>query len=149
MGISYVSPDYAAAYFADRPDADAFLAIAAPDRLLAYAGQLIADFCTFYDASGVPFTYAADGAPDFIQRATCEEALYIANLGKDPARAVDVLTLGIVKTDDGTTFDHRFKADVLGVTVRRILSANGGEIAPEAYGDQTGTSGINQGAVTK
>ena len=148
MGIAYVTPDYATAYFADRPDAEAFLALDAPDKFLAFAGQLIADYCVFYDEAGA-YTFAADNAPDFIKRATCEEALYLATLGKDPTAALQVLTLGIVKTDDGTTFDHRFKPDILGVNVRRILTANGGDVAPEASGYADAASGISQGAVTK
>lgn len=149
MSVMYASTDYAATYFSDRPDAEAFLALEAPARLLGYAGQLVADYCTFYDEAGLPFVYDVSGPPDWLMRAVCEEALYIANLGKDPARKLDVLTLGIVKTDDGTTFDHRFQPDILGVNVRRILTANGGEIASEAYQGETAASGVNQAAVLK
>lgn len=149
MSVMYASTAFAARYFADRPDAEAFLALDAPARVLGYAGQLIADFCTFYDEEGFAYVYDAADAPDWLMRATCEEALYLANLGKDPARKLDVLTLGIVKTDDGTTFDHRFQPDILGVTCRRILTANGGEIAPEAYQGETAASGVNVAAVVK
>ena len=151
MGVPYVEAEYAAAYFDDRPECEAFTDLDASTRTkyLSYAGQLIADYCMFYDETGVPFTYDPADAPDWLKRAVCEEALYLANLGKDPAKKLDVLTLGIVKTDDGTTFDHRFQADILGVNCRRILSANGGEIAADAYVGETNTSAVHAAPVVK
>lgn len=151
LTVRYVSVADADAYFSERGSADAWSALSDSDRgkLLTLASGLIADFCVFYDATGYPFTYDSADGMAWLQKAACEEALYLANLGKDPTRPVNVLTLGIVRTDDGTIFDHKFQADILGVSCRRIIEANGGEISPDAVRFPDDTGSIGQTAVVK
>ena len=107
LTVRYVSVADADAYFSARGSADAWSALSDSDRgkLLTLASGLIADFCVFYDATGYPFTYDSAYGMAWLQKAACEEALYLANFGKDPTRPVNVLTLGIVRTDDGWRLD--------------------------------------------
>ncbi len=149
--MSYCDVTYADGYFLNRAFSDAW----AGDKKLIYletATQNIKDYCSFENETG--FVYydetiedeTAENAiiSDWLKRATCEQALYLLNLGKDPSQSDKKTTLGIVSTE-GTTFDKSFRADILCVSCRRILENNGGEIVPEA----TAESGVSGGYFTK
>lgn len=106
-------------------------------KYLESASRIIRRFCFFYDEYDLPFRYDTDAQeseiPDFLREATCEEALYLVNLGKDPTQADKKTTLGILSTD-GTVFDKSFAADVLCITAQTIVTENGGDIMYGATG---------------
>ena len=58
-------------------------------------------------------------------RATCEKALHLLNLVKDPTQNDKKTTLGIASTD-GTVFDKSFAADIICPLTCQILENNGG-----------------------
>lgn len=139
--MAYCDTTYADAYFLNRAFSEKWTG----DKKAVYletATTLIRQYCLFVEEdTGKVFTYADNAAPDWLKDATCEEALYLLNLGKDPTQTLKVLTLGILHTDDGTTFDHRFRADILCASCRVILENNGGLISSEAIAG----GGIKQG----
>ena len=117
-------------------------------KYIESASRIIRRFCYFYDeADGMPFRYALDALeseiPDFLREATCEQALYLINLGTDPTQADKKTTLGI-RSADGTIFDKSFSADVLCITAQSIIAENGGEIT---YGGTNG--GVSFGRLDK
>lgn len=104
---------------------------------LNLASELIFQYCFFIDENDFSFRYDTEEKenslpiPDFLVKATAEQALYLVNLGKDPTQADKKTTLGIASTE-GTVFDKGFKADILCVNCRNILEANGGEVSSDA-----------------
>lgn len=119
------------------------------ESYLNLASELIYEYCFFPDSeTGEPFRYdlidQLEEVPEFLAKATAEEALYLVNLGKDPTQADKKTTIGIASTE-GTVFDKDFRADILGVNCRSILESNGGMISAEAA---TG-SNVAWGYITK
>lgn len=117
-------------------------------KYIESASRIIRRFCCFYDENdGMPFRYSLDALeneiPDFLREATCEQALYLVNLGKDPTQADKKTTLGIASAD-GTIFDKSFAADVLCIVSQNIIIENGGDVT---YGAMN--SGINFGRLDK
>ena len=147
--MPYADLTFAEEYFSDRAYTDEWQNAAESDKLkaLRMATNLIETFCQFFNGVGMPFLFSIDLAPDWLKKACCEEALYLLNLGKDPTQPDEVTVMGIASTK-GTTFDSTMKADILCVSCRRILEANGGEIDSEAV---SGTSGgdVDVGFVVK
>lgn len=131
--MSYCSVNDADSYFSARAFAEKWTG---QNKLLYLetATHEIKQFCKFYDNSGREVFYdeSTDEIPNWLKNATCEQALYLLNLGKDPAQPLKVHTLGILHTDDGTTFSKEFRPDVLCLSCRRILENNGGEIVSDA-----------------
>lgn len=124
----FADVSFADEYFSQRAFAGSWQTAEGKEQYLNLASDLIAEFCQFYDDFGVPCDYSSDDAPDWLQVATAEQALYLLNLGKDPTQADKKTTLGIVRTDDGTTFDKSFSADMLSPRTIRIITRNGGEV---------------------
>lgn len=129
IGGSYADVAWADEYFAMRAFADGWNA-AGNDKgkYLATATQQIKDFCAFTDEKGA-FVYEEESLeyilPSWLKRATCEQALHLLNLAKDPTQNDKKTTLGVASTD-GTVFDKAFAADILCPVCRRILENNGG-----------------------
>lgn len=102
---------------------------------LNLASELIFQYCFFTDEVNYSFRYLTEEStmpiPDFLVKATAEQALYLVNLGKDPTQADKKTTLGIASTE-GTVFDKDFRADILCVSCRKILEDNGGLVSAEA-----------------
>lgn len=125
---SYATVEYANEYFMLRAFSNAWeQAVEDKGKLLNLATQLIKEYCYFADElNGEMFVYeeVADDQ-DWLMDATCEQALYLANLGKDPTQADKKTTLGIASTE-GTVFDKSFAADIIAPRCRRILEAHGG-----------------------
>ena len=145
---SYATVEYADEYFTLRAFASVWEQ-AAEDKgkLLNLATQLIKEYCTFTDElNGGFFVYEeiSDGQ-DWLKNACCEQALYLANLGKDPTQADKKTTLGIASTE-GTVFDKSFAADIIAPRCRRILEAHGGILSSAAA---VGLGGIGSGLVSK
>ena len=141
----FADANFADEYFAQRAFAGAWQTAEGKDGLLNLASDLIKEYCQFYDEYGNPCQYDDEDAPDWLKRATAEQALYLLNLGKDPTQADKKTTLGIIRTDDGTTFDKSFAADIIGLLAAKIITKNGGEILPGA----TAASGGSGGYFTK
>lgn len=144
---SYATVDYADEYFTLRAFASVWEQ-AAEDKgkLLNLATQLIKEYCTFEDELSGVFVYeeVSDGQ-EWLKNACCEQALYLANLGKDPTQADKKTTLGIASTE-GTVFDKSFAADVIAPRCRMILENHGGILSSGAAG---GSGGIGSGIVSK
>lgn len=127
--MSYADVTWADEYFAMRAFADAWNA-AGDDKInyLETATLQIKDFCAFTDEKGA-FIYEEDSTehviPGWLKRATVEQALHLLNLAKDPTQNDKKTTLGVSSTE-GTVFDKKFAADILGSTCCRILENNGG-----------------------
>ena len=138
--MAYCNETYADGYFADRAFSEKWTGNK-KSVYLETATKFIEQYCQFEDEDGEVFTYEESRAPEWLKEATCEEALYLLNLGKDPTQPLKVNTLGIVRTDDGTTFDKNFSADILCASCRAILERNGGLLSSEA----TAKGGIKQG----
>lgn len=113
-------------------------------NFLEQATRFIKEFCYFEDEKGEVFRYDETDEtaeiPVWLKEATCEEALYLITLGKDPTAADKKTTLGIVSTD-GTVFDKKFAADVLCKACVRILENNGGIIDPDATASENDVTG--------
>lgn len=143
--MSYCDADFADAYFSKRAFAEKWSGDAETKaKYLETASGMIRDYCTFEDDDGV-FVYdetdqGKHPVEAWLKRATCEQALHLLNLGKDPTQADKKTTLGIVRADDGTTFDKSFAADVLCMTCRMILESNGGMIADDTTAGDSGAS---------
>ena len=131
--ISFADVVFAEQYFSKRVFVDNWHNCQNKEAFLNTASGMIADFCTFTDANAdlIDYTNGKMPVPEWLQRATCEQALYLINLGKDPTQADKKTTLGVASTD-GTVFDKSFSADILGIACRRIISDNGGAISPLA-----------------
>ena len=144
---SFADIDFAENYFAKRVFVEKWESCQNKAGYLCTASRMIADFCTFTDANDDLIDYTAGNipAPDWLQRATCEQALYLVNLGKDPLQADKKTTLGIASTD-GTVFDKSFAADIIGINCRRIITANGGVISAGAIAN---SKGIKTGRLSK
>lgn len=138
----YADLSFAAEYLGTRAFVDKWQALTDADRqkLLTTATIQIDTFCLFYDDEELPVYYDAADAPDWLQRACCEQALYLANLGKDPTQTEEVVAMGIASTK-GTTFDRDMVADILCVQCRKIIVNNGGEVSVEACGSASGSIG--------
>lgn len=145
--MPYADLTFAEEYFANRAYTEKWQSSGDADKekFLGMATGLIETYCQFYDDDGLPFLYTVDGAPQWLKQATCEEALYLLNLGKDPTQPDEVTVMGIASTK-GTTFDRSMKADILCVSCRRIIEANGGEIDSAAF---SASGGIGSGVVVK
>lgn len=141
----FADASFADEYFARRAFAGAWQTAEGKEGLLNLASDLITEYCQFYDEYGNPCHYADEDAPEWLKRAAAEQALYLLNLGKDPTQADKKTTLGIIRTDDGTTFDKSFAADIIGPLAAKIITKNGGEILPGA----TAASGGSGGYFTK
>jgi hypothetical protein len=141
----FADASFADEYFAKRAFAGAWQTADDKEGLLNLASDLITEYCQFYDEYGNPCQYADEDAPEWLKRATAEQALYLLNLGKDPTQADKKTTLGIIRTDDGTTFDKSFAADIIGPLAAKMITRNGGEILPGA----TAASGGSGGYFTK
>ena len=134
----YANVTYADDYLLAQAFSDGWAALTneAKAKFLAKSTKMIQQFCVFYDESGVPFTYDVEEnneLPDWLKDATCEQALYLVNLGKDPTQADKKTTLGIISTK-GTTFDKRFKADLLCINAQQLITRNGGEVLSAGFG---------------
>jgi hypothetical protein len=143
---SYATVEYANEYFALRAFASAWeQADADKEKLLNLATQLIKEYCTFEDElNGEMFVYEEAGEEQYwLMEATCEQALYLANLGKDPTQADRKTTLGIASTE-GTVFDKSFAADIIAPRCRRILEAHGGIMTDGATATTPGSIGSGQ-----
>lgn len=127
--MSYCDVSFADEYFAKRAFSEAWSGDE-KEKYLETATMLIKEYCVFEDERGV-FTYEDEEAEEWLKKATCEQALYLLNLGKDPTQADKKTTLGIISTE-GTTFDKSFAADILCIQCRKILENNGGIISSEA-----------------
>ena len=147
MSIPFADTVFAEEYFADRAFVDKWLDCQNKAAFLATASRMIADFCTFTDANEdlIDYTDGVITAPEWLKRATCEQALYLVNLGKDPTQADKKTTLGIVSTD-GTVFDKSFSADIISPNCRRIIITNGGSVSPLA---QSKKQSISHGRITR
>lgn len=128
--MSYADVNWADEYFALRAFSDAWNA-AGENKLLYLetATNQIKDYCAFVDEKGA-YTYNENDNSEFVipawlRRATCEQALHLLNLVKDPTQNDKKTTLGIASTD-GTVFDKSFAADILCPLCCRILENNGG-----------------------
>ena len=140
--MAYCNVTFADGYFKKRAFASAWGG-EDKEKFLETATQQIKDFCNFEDENGI-FVYEDDAAPDWLKLATCEQALHLMNLGKDPTQNDKKTTLGIISTD-GTVFDKEFRADVLCLNCRRILENNGGILAAESSAE----GGISFGWIEK
>ena len=98
-------------------------------KYLESATRMIKQFCNFRDDDGF-FVYNEeyDPIPEWLQEATCEQALYLLNLGKDPTQADKKTTIGVQSTE-GTVFNKAFRAEVLAPACVYILEANGGIVS--------------------
>ena len=144
--MSYCTVAFADEYFAKRAFSDAWNNGEDKESFLMLATEFIMDYCTFYDDNGDSFFYSDDMVlPEWLQKATAEEALYLINLGKDPTQADKKTTLGIASAD-GAVFDKDFAADIIGVQCRRIIEKNGGTIEADAV---SGGNNVSQGWVRK
>lgn len=130
--MSYCTVAFADEYFAKRAFSDGWNGASDKESFLMLATEFIMDYCTFYDDNGDSFSYSDDmELPEWLQKATAEEALYLINLGKDPTQADKKTTLGIASAD-GAVFDKSFAADIIGVQCRIIIEKNGGTIDSDA-----------------
>ena len=147
MRNAYADISYADDYFAMRAFADVWTPADdnTKQKFLATASALIREYCTFMDDNGSAYTYDDAEGVDWLKRATCEEALYLLALGKDPTAADKKTTLG-VKSTDGTVFDKAFAADILCVWCRQILEENGGIVSPAAA---AASKRLTQGKISK
>ena len=145
---SYATVEYANEYFTLRAFASVWdQAGEDKGKLLNLATQLIKEYCTFTDElNGGFFVYEeVSERQEWLMNACCEQALYLANLGKDPTQADKKTTLGIASTE-GTVFDKSFAADIIAPRCRMILENHGGILSPGAAG---GSGGIGSGMVSK
>lgn len=127
--MSYTDTVWADEYFSMRAFADAWNAAGQNKPLyLETATNQIKDYCAFVDEKGA-YVYDEKSTehtiPAWLMRATCEQALHLLNLVKDPTQNDKKTTLGIASTD-GTVFDKAFAADILCPLCCRILENNGG-----------------------
>lgn len=129
--MPYADIQFADTYFSERAFADAWISATNKAGLLKLASNLIDIYTQFYDDNSYPVTYDKSDAPEWLKEAVCEEALYLANIGKDPSQPDDVTIMGISSTK-GTVFDRSMRADILCVQCRNIIEKNNGEISPEA-----------------
>ena len=119
---------FADEYFAKRAFAGSWRTAEGKEQYLSFASKLIAEYCQFRDEYGNICDYRNTDAPEWLKCATAEQALYLVNLGKDPTQADKKTTLGIIRTDDGTTFDKSFAADIIAPLAERIIVHNGGKL---------------------
>lgn len=127
--MSYATLEWADEYFAMRAFSDAWNAAGQNKILyLETATNQIKDYCAFVDEKGA-YTYNETSEehtiPSWLMRATCEQALHLLNLVKDPTQNDKKTTLGIASTD-GTVFDKAFAADIICPLTCQILENNGG-----------------------
>ena len=139
---SYADISYAEEYFATRAFAENWSASDKKESFLCTASQMIAFFAIFPNIDGADYD---SEPPEWLKQATCEQALYLVNLGKDPGQADKKTTLGVASSD-GTVFDKRFAADVLSPICQRIIIAAGGAIAP---GASVASRSIRSGGMSK
>lgn len=146
--MPYADLTFAEEYFANRAYTDNWQKAAEADkqRLLGMATNLIETYCQFYDDNGFPFLYTVEGSPLWLKQATCEQAIYLLNLGFDPTQPPEPTVLGIASAK-GTVFDKSMVADILCQSCRRIIEANGGEVDSAAYSGSSGS--IANGTIEK
>lgn len=133
---------FANEYFAYRAFSEAWDNCTDKEKFLSTASQMIADYAVFPEIDGIDYDLIT---PEWLKRAACEQALYLAALGKDPTQADRKTTLGVASAD-GTVFDKSFAADILSPTCRRIIIQNGGAIMP---GATSGNRHVGRGNITK
>lgn len=133
--MAYCTVTQADQYLNNRAFTSAWKSSTEKESFLVLASELIFQYCFFTDKNGETFRYEVEESdveiPDFLVKATAEEALYLLNLGKDPTQADKKTTLGIASTE-GTVFDKSFAADILCVNCRSLLESNGGAISTDA-----------------
>lgn len=135
---SFADISFATEYFAGRAFSEAWDSCNEKEKFLMTASQMIADFSVFPESADVDYELVP---PKWLKRATCEQALYLVNLGKDPMQADKKTTLGVASAD-GTVFDKTFKADILSPVCCRFIVQNGGVIMSGATASRkTITSG--------
>lgn len=135
---SYTDVSFADAYFARRAFSSQWHSCNEREVYLHTASMMIATYATWPEIDGVT-------TPEWLQEATCEQALYLLNLGKDPTQADKKTTLGIVSTD-GTVFDKSFSADILSPAAVRLIKANGGAVSAGAV---SSSSAVSVGRIAK
>jgi hypothetical protein len=146
--MPYADLTFAEEYFSNRAYTDNWQKAAEADkqRFLGMATNLIETYCRFYDETGYPFFHTVEFAPDWLKQATCEQAIYLLNLGFDPTQPPEPTVLGIASTK-GTVFDKSMVADILCQSCRRIIEANGGEVDSAAFSGSSGS--IANGTIEK
>ena len=139
---TFADISFANEYFAHRAFSEPWDNCTDKDKFLFSASRMIADYAVFPEIDGVDYDVIT---PEWLKRATCEQALYLAALGKDPTQADKKTTLGVASTD-GTVFDKSFSADILSPACRRIIVQNGGAIMPGASssGRSASSGGISR-----
>ncbi len=145
---AYATVEYANEFFMLRAFASVWeQAGAEKEKFLNLATQLIKEYCTFTDElNGGFFVYEeVSEGQEWLMNACCEQALYLANLGKDPTQADKKTTLGIASAE-GTVFDKSFAADIIAPRCRIILENHGGILNDSAF---NGAGGIGSGSVLK
>ena len=124
--MRYCTVEFADQYLSGRAFSSGWADGVEKEQFIMLASELIEQYCTFFDDNGDAFSYADDlDVPEWLKKATAEEALYLVNLGKDPTQADKKTTLGIASTE-GTVFDKNFAADILCINCRKIIEKNGG-----------------------
>lgn len=135
--MAYCNVTEADAYLNNRAFTNAWQAIQESEKqgFLNLASELIFQYCYFIDENDFSFRYDVENStlpiPEFLIKATAEQALYLVNLGKDPTQADKKTTLGIASTE-GTVFDKSFSADILCVNCRNIIEENNGTVSADA-----------------
>ena len=71
-----------------------------------------------------------DPSPEWLQVATCLQALYILRLDHDTTYPREHMTLGLSKDEDGNVFDHGFAPMPLCSAVVALMEANGVTVTP-------------------
>ncbi|MBQ7404223.1 MAG: hypothetical protein IJW05_12395 [Lentisphaeria bacterium] len=145
--MKYCTVEFADQYLAGRAFSSGWADGVEKEQFITLASELIEQYCTFFDDNGDAFSYADDlDVPEWLKKATAEEALYLVNLGKDPTQADKKTTLGIASAD-GAVFDKNFAADILCINCRRIIEKNGGQIDSIAIAGDGRT--VQQGWIRK
>ena len=138
---SYAELLWAEEYFRTRAFSDAWQSCGNKEVFLHTASLLISQYAVFPDVDKVD--YEAN-PPLWLKSATCEQALYLLNLGKDPTQADKKTTLGVASTE-GTVFNKSFRADILSPATVRLIKVNGGAISSGAVS----SSAVHTGSVAK
>ena len=111
--MSYTDVNWADEYFALRAFSDAWNTAGQNKPLyLKTATNQIKDYCAFVDEKGA-FVYEEDSKehviPEWLKRATCEQALHLLNLVKDPTQNDKKLKSEVYKRNTPTQNDKKLK----------------------------------------
>lgn len=136
--FSFTDTAFADEYFSRRAFASQWHACTEREAYLHTASMMIATYASFPESDTTE-------TPEWLQDATCEQALYLLNLGKDPTQADKKTTLGVASTN-GTVFDKSFAADILAPATVRIIRTNGGTVSPGAV---SSSSSVQVGGISK